>query len=372
MVYDCGTLQSRAPGLINKRIDEFFSKGEVIDFLVISHFHEDHMNGINRLLERCNVKRLYLPFLSKEASRLIRIGVLAEKLEGWKTVLKYLDLHDQKESKIRETAIYYILEKGQEETNLEQLPQNIVRSGVNLLEKYYKDRESFYLRWYYVPYNLSNKKMYDELVEKLQKIFKGKDLFEELENFCDNRGSKKTKDWETIKKVYKDIQGRGAAININSLLFYSGTCRRIGIVEETIEIWNDKDKKRENYEIVNREISPFYLRESFYDEVYPMIKPGCLYNGDYLATNHWKPLRDAFEKYWNEIGCIQIPHHGSEHGFHENFLEMHGVIYIASAGNGNSHHHPSLSVLNHFWKKRKVLYVVTEEEGLKQTIYLYW
>lgn len=372
MVYDCGTLQSEE--FISKRIEDDFQKNEVIDFLVISHFHKDHISGIDKLLKHCNVKRLFLPFLSEEASRLIRVGILSEKYEGWETVLNYLNLHDEKETKIGETDIYYVVSPEQEERDLERLPANRVSSGENLLEKYdeyYKYKRRFYYLWYYVPFNLENKGIYDRIVGELQKIFKGKNLFEELKKFCDDSSLEKTKEWENIKDVYKEIYGKGITPNVYSLLFYSGPCDRIRVAEETIEIWEEKGKTTKSYVMVNREMPRVYIR-NFYGEMYPRIKPGCLYTGDYCATKQWKPLYNAFKKYWNEIGCIQMPHHGSENGFHENFLEMHNILYIASAGHGNSYHHPSLRVWKYFQKKRKKLHVITEEDGLKQTIYLYW
>lgn len=369
MVYDCGTLKSKIKSVVNKRIEEFFSKDEVIDFLVISHFHVDHMNGINRLLKHCNIKRLFLPFLSEEASRLIRVCILLEKYEGWEIVLDYLNLHDEKETKIGETDIYYVVSLEQEERDLDRVPKHMVLSGKNILEKYNENRIFFHYRWYYVPFNLKNKEIYDQLVEKLQKIFKGKPLFDELKNFCDDNNREKTKEWKDIKKVYTDVQEKFDP-NIYSLLFYSGPCDRIRVAEETIEIWEEKGKITKSYVMVNREMPRVYIR-NFYGEMYPRIKSGCLYTGDYCATEQWKPLYNAFKKYWNEIGCIQMPHHGSENGFHENFLEMRGILYIASAGHGNSHHHPSLSVWKYFQKKRKKLHVITEEDGLKQTMYLY-
>ena len=48
-VYDCGTKSTQA--FVENAIDSEFQAGDVIDLLVISHFHKDHISGIKKLLE---------------------------------------------------------------------------------------------------------------------------------------------------------------------------------------------------------------------------------------------------------------------------------------------------------------------------------
>jgi len=54
MVYDCGSYGNRA--LIEKSIKENL-KDKNIDLLCISHFHEDHINGLEYLLKEYRIKR---------------------------------------------------------------------------------------------------------------------------------------------------------------------------------------------------------------------------------------------------------------------------------------------------------------------------
>ena len=60
IVYDCGGQNKKF--IVNK-IQEVFQKNEKIDILFISHFHNDHINGVDFLLEYCDVKKVVLPFL---------------------------------------------------------------------------------------------------------------------------------------------------------------------------------------------------------------------------------------------------------------------------------------------------------------------
>ena len=60
-VYDCGS--SRNIKKLEKEIDSAFKKDECIDLLFISHFDNDHVNGLKHLLNRCNVETVVLPYL---------------------------------------------------------------------------------------------------------------------------------------------------------------------------------------------------------------------------------------------------------------------------------------------------------------------
>jgi len=58
IVYDCGSIQ------MDKLILEISQSGlSEIDYLVISHFHKDHINGITFLKQRCTIKNVIIPKL---------------------------------------------------------------------------------------------------------------------------------------------------------------------------------------------------------------------------------------------------------------------------------------------------------------------
>lgn len=60
---------------------------------------------------------------------------------------------------------------------------------------------------------------------------------------------------------------------------------------------------------------------------------GCLYMGDYDASGNykWKELYEAYDTYWENIGCIQIPHHGSKHNYNSKLAQL-DAFYVMSAG----------------------------------------
>lgn len=57
-IYDCGGSTEK----LEKEIETLGNKD--IDFLVISHLHDDHINGLPILLKRTNIKRIYLPYFN--------------------------------------------------------------------------------------------------------------------------------------------------------------------------------------------------------------------------------------------------------------------------------------------------------------------
>lgn len=49
MVYDCGSYKNK--DLIENEVKNSFDTKEVIDAVFVSHFHEDHINGLEFLLK---------------------------------------------------------------------------------------------------------------------------------------------------------------------------------------------------------------------------------------------------------------------------------------------------------------------------------
>lgn len=64
-VYDCG---SKDRDFLERAIEEYHKEigTRPIDLLIISHFHDDHIVGIENLLENKTVGTVILPYLSPE------------------------------------------------------------------------------------------------------------------------------------------------------------------------------------------------------------------------------------------------------------------------------------------------------------------
>lgn len=67
VVFDCGCFEPGKKQTCETRIkaavDNAFPENCDIDVLFVSHFHVDHINGIQHLIGRYNVKKIYIPYL---------------------------------------------------------------------------------------------------------------------------------------------------------------------------------------------------------------------------------------------------------------------------------------------------------------------
>lgn len=71
VVYDCGSISGLQA--LKSMIEWAFEKDEAIDAVFLSHLHEDHINGLPLLMERCDVKRVYLPMMEVDDLALMRL-----------------------------------------------------------------------------------------------------------------------------------------------------------------------------------------------------------------------------------------------------------------------------------------------------------
>ena len=55
-------------------------------------------------------------------------------------------------------------------------------------------------------------------------------------------------------------------------------------------------------------------------------------------------MRNFYDKYWEQIASIQIPHHGSVNNYDPQLYE-YPVRGIVSVGNDNIYHHPDIDTL---------------------------
>ena len=71
-VYDCGTesLQKYLNNAINSYTKELRRTADeaIIEFVVISHLHEDHFSGLYNLAKQARIRKIYLPYLGNNPS----------------------------------------------------------------------------------------------------------------------------------------------------------------------------------------------------------------------------------------------------------------------------------------------------------------
>lgn len=332
MVYDCGGSKAK---IIEKEIRHTFEKNEEIHALFISHFHADHINGLEYLLTYCNVKTVYLPLVHDNE----KIQLLIENSYFGGDNQFVRELIQNPEQVIKsfndDTEVIFV-KANQQDLDRRSEPdekRKVIDSGTHI-PVYEADFEQ--CRWVYIPYNFQYSVISKKLVHELNMIGITSS------NFLNLYISKKTE----IIKIYETVLGGTNNFNTNSLVVYSG-----------IDVSYDDNCNCWFEYYIN------YCSHSF-DRRYKVRhwKEACLYMGDYNAKDphQFDELRNAFDKYWDRIGTIQVPHHGSNHNFNSGLIENANFAVI-SAGKKNRFGHPHTSTLHKILNTPCIPIVVTED-----------
>lgn len=319
--------------------------------LFISHLHEDHVNGLEYLLNYCNVKNIVFPLIYEIDKYIYAIRYLCDSPNHNKDDFTYRFIQSPSEV-IRNFspdtnifALNYGDENSVDNKSNEDIGQvEIIRSGSNVLEKL-NDISIYPIEkiWEYIPFNfresLKKDKFYKILSNKLNTTIDDSKIKSILSNWGNGTIEEKVKD--SYKEINKDL-------NLNSLVLFSGT----------------KDSK-----IKQILIEPYCGKCCCRCILNRCHKPnGCLYMGDYNANGklRWKDLKNCYMDYWNSIGCIQLPHHGSMKSYNHN-IALIDAYHVASAGRRNTYHHPHAYVIRDLLFEKKYPFIVTEESSSRFT-----
>lgn len=348
VVYDCGSLSGIK--LLHTQINRCFKQDEKIHAVFLSHFDEDHVNGLEYLLIHNQVEHIFFPLLTKEDKALIRLHHLVNSasadehvfwlrfaLDPFETLsrmnLKYIPtLHPVMSEDRIDADVQF---RDIPERYYQQVRIHMVHSGDNVFEivcdSTKKTHSIHKLDWLYIPFHFREETNRNILKNILAESLETCDP-EELLNLLKSNPLYHA----DIKKAYSKIPG---GFNTNSMTLFSGT----------------KSKH------------PVIILDSFRCpciKYHWCIKTGALYMGDYDASGSqkWKQLQSAYQEYIPYIGCLQVPHHGSKHNFNLKLLDIESCrVYFISAGLNNKYKHPDGDVIKQIMLSDKRLSIVTEQ-----------
>lgn len=338
VVYDCGSQTDVE--IVEKMIESTFDRGEEIYAVFISHLHSDHINGLEFLLKYCRVKTLYLPYLTPQD---ILISTLIQDItQGGSTQFAREFIADCegalkrycKRNDFALPEVKYLL--SQEDLN-DLGPQ--IESSIN---QYLSPGTPVYVsvgtperKWKYMPYNLKNTERKRKLIGELKRIGVEAGDFDSIKKKISTKSG-----MTEIRKAYEKIPG---GLNTNSMVVYSGP-----------------DSSGQSVVRQRFVANPFLAWGCC--ECYGSIHPGCLYMGDFDASgkSSFSSLDKFYSDYWDKIGVLQIPHHGSKHNFNVDLLSR-GSFYIIFAGADNMYKHPHAKVLKEIVMNREPFAWVTEK-----------
>ena len=368
MVYDCGSSTLKKNEMV-KIIEDAFAENSIIDVLFISHFHADHVNGIELLAKRCKIKLVIIPLITNE--EMVLVNAINLSVYGFDSTrifekpeiffgkgASFIGIQQTDEENLGNNERVFLSEfneKGQErseETDSRREGESI--KVATLDEKITERKPSgtlFYISnavvrkgvtdedltdyWRFIPFNYRAdermKKFKDELLKRgcpineiVKRYLSGdyKDVKEALEDM--------RKVYKDVKEVYKDVCG---GLNESSMILYSGKEK-----EDVIYM----DKPSCSHYVLETEDGNFLISFSRIRS-----QSGCLYMGD-INLNRDSIVADIIRKlgqHLNFVGTLQVPHHGSEHNFSADILLPNMFYAVFSYGKNNSYKHPSVEVL---------------------------
>ncbi len=339
VVYDCGTETAKAcmDVSLEKQIMLFknsLGNRQYIDYLFISHFHADHINGLKWLLDNLTVGKVIIPMLTEEVLTLTRAANFLNDKETDKSDTVELDrfilslYYGEKPPKGIEEIIGVLpLDEGETEGQRNRgntlLPRNCKRiaSGSFLSDIPF---------WEYVPFNsieIDDPRAID-FVNELSRIDGALD---------------------------------GGRLNVDGLV---RGCRS-KVRDAYRKAMKSADDNLYTLVVESRPVNGI--------EVKPCRRLAhCIYFGDFASKDNdelWKRLEGKIE--YEKVGTVQIPHHGSKYNWMRE-MGLGGIRdYIVSTGSTNEHHHPDFWVLKEIWESGHSLYVVSEKWGTSREYEIY-
>lgn len=334
VIYDCGS--ENGIRMIEEMIKSTFHKGDVIHAVFISHMHGDHMNGLEFLLKYCNVGTIYLPYLTPKEKQIATLVQEVSRNASHFITSFIIDPMDALEKHCKDynkemPRVKYVLPQDAQSYSHDQIERNIrhyIFPGTRISITKTKTATN----WVYIPFNLKNEERTKLFVDQLGKMEISIDDSEHIRKMMRTQ-SGRTK----IRKAYEAIPG---GLNTNSLVVYSGP-----------DPEHDNDSAYQSFGLAYKWWSYGYSMPS-----------GCLYLGDFDAHTkvNYNLLEDNYTACWDNVGVIQIPHHGSKHNFNSRLLSK-AHWFVISAGSENRYKHPHASVLKEIIAHRKPCVWATEK-----------
>lgn len=336
-VYDCGTRygtrnQKGVAGVVRQS----FRKDDIVHILFISHSDFDHISLIDTLKNSVNkIERVVIPLLQEpEKTFLSNIykflgephlaNLVSNPSEFFGRETQIIRVHSGYEQEFEERRDPIDVSEGNETTQKIPSGTPLTMNGLN--------------DWVYIPFNYEYQSRREEFLEKLNVASIDIDRLEKDPNYILEKVIR-----DKVKKVYKSISG---GINQNSMFLYSGPS-------------SIKDSNRLYWRGRCWHYDPYCWYFDHYVHRCNPHRVACLYTGD-GDLNEVK-VKVIYSNYWDLIGTIQIPHHGSLSSFDASILDNRQFLCPISVGKNNSYGHPSQEVISEILLNKSCPLLVTED-----------
>jgi hypothetical protein len=346
-VYDCGTHSSRQ--YIDQEIGKFVLETDYkqIDVLVISHFHDDHINRLTNLLTQTGgAKYAILPYLTPDElilaySDATLSGADSDTLSfiqnpvnflTERNVEKIIYIHPDDESGSGDTDNPNIKEIDPESPDFDFILQNELKphpqSDINNSVSHFYDTGKLALVGFW-EFKFFNKPRTPSIIANfnrdIKELLKIDDLsFADIANYIEDN---KTTFASKFNKVYSDNFGARQLINDTSIVIYHGPLTVL-----------DRYHRR-------------YFRNHTERYIWRWDSPGTILTGD---INFDQNCCDNMRLKWVnpiyniDVGIFQIPHHGAESYLQDSIFNHYPQVnfWVINFGLGNKHKHPRQNIVD--------------------------
>lgn len=343
VVFDCGSKGGME--CLEKSIKDTFIKDQVIDALVISHFDQDHVNGIVHLDKRCKIRNIVIPQFSNRKWFYIVADYVSRGGRSVNMDVCNLTIFRRRGIRIIEVKPMDDEDTGNGERTMDLLLQgdeNItITSGTHIQLSSSINVDGGSVKWLYLPINCTLGKDIDRLETKLNSIMSG---FTTLPAGAMKNAIEKHR--KEINDAYKDVFGNS---NASSLCMYSGL-----------------DDAKWNIPLRIYSAGDYWRRRRHRTEA-------CLYTGDSELRNLTKLeyIERVVGTLKERIGLLQIPHHGSIENTDAGIFDMFSDQMMAcfmSYGIGNRFGHPSQYLVDMLKIKFDAVIEVTQQNRYVEMI----
>lgn len=355
-VYDCGSVSKGGSRLLDKYVDYLRDTTEVIDLLVISHFDNDHINGVKKLVGKFNINKIVIPYLSTFEKLLILLGKnIPLNLRAMQNDLYFLaylvDSVDSEDNnflrRIEEGRIEVISSRSE----VTSVPIHLDGELPAQIDGRYR---SF---WEFAYFSISPGSESEKLLLcNFKKCLERQKLYDDIKN---NDIQSIYKNRSKIKDAYKCAvreipeANKSDVWNSSSLMLYSGP---------------PKDSCR------YRSYGP-YCYYGPYDYVAPARRSSCclgwLGTGDARLEEpkNVDTLKRKLDWRSGLVHTITVPHHGSDNNWSSKFIEIFGEngsgVYCIAAADPKCRRykrpHPHDSVVGDIVCHHSPFYLVSTE-----------
>lgn len=352
LVYDCGSETLVPTSKSNKTNFRKIINSDLckpanspkndIDVLVVSHFHADHINGIEFL----NPRYIVIPLLTEEQLLMLWVYAAIHDIDF------ALGLENNLRGHFPQAQIIGVKQMEDEEypaneNNLNNNNYNHVIASHDPLPKFALNSiDSF---WEYRFYNPNLNKFLHKFKNEL--VIKGLD-FDKLKGLGSKTYIELHRD--DLKAIYSSIGN----INEHSLLMYSNA--KLGSIKD---IYFRAVYQSRNADLAYRWCPLHRKRE------HVPYSPGGFYWGDIAVTDSLKSKLNSYLKHLSPVSFIQVPHHGSHYNFKVSILDSsiykvsRPLLCVIQAGTINKYGHPSANVISKIIGHKEIPIIVTEDRS---------